>query len=43
MSAHVIQARPKVAERVGRGPLPATPAAAGPVGPDPVTALHPTA
>ncbi len=43
MSADVIQARPNVAERVGRGPLPATPAAAGPVGPDPVTALHPTA
>ena len=42
MSAHVIQARPNVAERAGRGPLPTPPAAAGPVGPDPVTGLHPT-
>jgi DnaK suppressor protein len=42
MSAHVIQARPKAAERAGRGPLPTTRAAAGKVGPDPVIGLHPT-
>jgi hypothetical protein len=42
MPAHVIQARLKAAERVGHGPFPTTPAAAGPVGPDPVTGLHPT-
>jgi len=45
MSAHVIQARPNAAERAGRGPLPSTPAAAGPVGPDPAglpRKLHPT-
>ncbi len=44
MSAHVIQARPKAAERAGRA-LRATPAGAGPVGPDPAgmrTKLHPT-
>jgi DnaK suppressor protein len=35
MSAHMIQARPKVAETVGRDPLPVPPAAAGPDGSDP--------
>ena len=43
MSAHVIQARPKAVDRAGRGPLPATPAAAGPAGPDPVAGFYPTA
>lgn len=45
MSAHLIEAWPKTADRAGRGELPSMPAAASPAPPDPAappTGLHPT-